>query len=86
MDSDQDGEVEGKVITSMMKRVDNSVHSIVGEFIEGNLTNGVRVFGLAEDGVSTTEFTFTKDMIGEEKINRLKEIEQKIIDGEIVVK
>lgn len=85
IDSDQDAEVEGKVLTSMMKRVDNTLYAIVGEFIAGELTSGVHVFGLAEEGVSTTEFTYTKDLIGEEKLNKLEEIKQEIINGDLVV-
>jgi len=86
VDSDQDGAVEGKVLTSMMKRVDNSLYTIVGELVEGKLENGVRMFGIKEGGISTSEFKFTKDLIGEEKINKLKAIEEKIVSGEIVVK
>jgi len=83
IDSDQDSEVEGKVLTSMMKRVDNSLYSIVGEYVEGNLTSGVKVFGLAEGGVSTTGFQYTGEMIGEEKLAKLEEIKEKIINKEI---
>lgn len=85
MDSDQDYEVEGKVITSMMKRVDNAVYSTIEKFLEGTLESGVEVYGFKEGGVSTTEFNYTKDLIGEENLAKLKEIEEKIISGEIVV-
>ena len=86
VDSDQDGTVEGKVLTSMMKRVDNSLHTIVGELVEDKLESGIRMFGIKEGGISTSEFKFTKDLIGEEKLAKLKEIEGKIVSGEIVVK
>ena len=86
MDSDQDGEVEGKVLTSMMKRVDNTLYKTIGDFVDGNLQNGVKVYGLKEGGVSTSDFNFTRDLIGEENIAKLKEIEQKVINGEIEVK
>ncbi len=86
MDSDQDGEVEGKVLTSMMKRVDNTLYKTIGDFIDGNLQSGVRVYGLEEGGVSTSEFNYTKELIGEENLAKLKEIEEKVISGEVVVK
>ncbi len=86
VDSDQDGAVEGKVLTSMMKRVDNSLYTITGELVEGKLENGIRMFGIKEGGISTSEFKFTRDLIGEEKLAKLKAIEEKIISGEVVVK
>lgn len=85
MDSNQDAEVEGKVITSMMKRVDNAVYSTIEKYLDGTLESGVEVYGLKEGGVSTTEFEFTKDLIGEENLAKLEEIQEKIKSGEIVV-
>lgn len=86
MDSDQDADVKGKVLTSMMKRVDNVLFQSVGDFINGNLQNGVKVYGLKEGGVSTTNFEYTKEVIGEENLVKLKKIEEKIINGEITIK
>lgn len=85
MDSNQDAEVEGKVITSMMKRVDNAVYYTVEKYLDGTLENGLAIYGLKEDGVSTTEFEFTKDLIGEENLTKLNEIQDKIKSGVIVV-
>lgn len=85
VDSNQDGEVEGKILTSMIKRVDNSLFQIVESLVAGDLESGVKVFGIAEGGVSTTDYEYTKDIIGEEKLARLKEIEEKIISKEIEI-
>lgn len=83
VDSDQDGDVEGKVITSMLKRVDNAVYKVIEDCINKEFSGGVTVFGLKEGGVSTTDFTFTRDLIGEERIQKLEVIQEKIKRGEI---
>jgi len=86
VDADQDAEVEGKVLTSMMKRIDNAIFAVVGELVDGELKAEIKNFGIAEGGVSTTDFLYTKELIGEENLAELKAIEEKLISGEIVIK
>ena len=86
VDSDQDDVAPGTVLTSMVKHVDNAVFATVKDLQEGKFQAGIHRFGLADDGVGTTDFKNTKDAIGEEKIKKLEEIKQGIIDGTIKVK
>ncbi len=86
VDSDQDYMVEGQVITSMLKNVDNAVYALIKDTVEGNFEGKAYKFGLAEDGVGTTDFKYTREVIGEKKIQRLEEIKKDIIDGKIVIK
>lgn len=86
VDSNQDDMAEGLVLTSMMKYVDNAVYDSVKEAIDGKFSPTIKEFGIAEDGVGTTAFEFTRDAIGEEKISRLDEIKELIKKGEIKVK
>ena len=46
MDSDQNWVKPGRVLTSMVKRVDNAVYQIVGDTVNGQFKGGVHVFGL----------------------------------------
>lgn len=85
VDSNQDDVEKGVVLTSMLKRVDNAVFDEVKETIEGNFKPGIKYFGLKENGVGTTDFEFTKDIIGQEKINKLSELSKDIVDGKIKV-
>ncbi|MGL4307256.1 BMP family lipoprotein [Cetobacterium sp. SF1] len=85
VDSNQDGVAPGTVLTSMIKKVDVAVYDTVKSVVDGDFKGGVTVYGVAEDGVGTTDFEFTKDKIGAEKIARLQEIAKKIADKEIVV-
>jgi basic membrane protein A and related proteins len=62
VDSDQDYIQPGHVITSMLKRVDLAVFQAVKALVEGDLTGGQRVFGLAEGMVGST-FLYNDDTI-----------------------
>ena len=44
---------------------------------------GEQRFGVKEGGVGTTEFEFTKDIIGAENLAKLEAIKKDIIDGKI---
>lgn len=85
VDSDQDYLQPGLVLTSMMKRLDVAIIAVISDLKEGNFEAGTRVFDVSNGGVGLTKFEYTKEIIGEERINKVKEIEKKIIDGEIVV-
>ncbi len=85
VDSDQDYLAPGKVLTSMIKRVDMAVYEVIKAAVEGTLEGGTWTFGVADGGVGTSEFTYTKDIIPQEVFDRLEEAKQKIISGEIKV-
>jgi basic membrane protein A len=51
VDSNQNGLHPGKVLTSMLKRVDNATHATFKAAKDGSWKSGVSVLGLAEDGV-----------------------------------
>ncbi len=85
VDMDQDGEAPGYVLTSMVKRVDEAVYSTIKDYVEGKFTPGAKVYGLADNGVGTSEFKFTKDQIGEENLAKLEDVKKRILSGEIKV-
>jgi len=85
VDSNQDYIVEGRVLTTAQKRLDIISYETIKSVVEGSFEAGNKVYGLAEGGVSLTDFEFTKDVIGEENLNAIKELQDKIISGEIKV-
>lgn len=85
VDSDQDYMAPGKVLTSMIKRVDLAVYEVIKACVEGTLEGGTWTFSVADGGVGTSEFTYTKDIIPQEVFDAVEEAKQKIISGEIVV-
>lgn len=86
VDDDQDGVAPGFVLTSVLKRGDLAVESVVGDYAKGDFPGGETVtFGLKEGAVGLTDFEFTKEQIPQATIDKLAELKQGIIDGEIEV-
>lgn len=86
VDSNQDKEVEGKILTSILKRVDVSVFNVVSEGLNGKFTGGIDTLGLKENGMGTTDFEFSKEIIGEKNLAKLEEIKKDLISGKIEIK
>lgn len=86
VDSNQDAEVPGFVLTSMMKYVDVAVFNTIKDTLDGKFEAKLKEFGIKEDGIGTTNFEFTKDKIGEENLKKLEQIKNDIKEGKITVK
>jgi len=84
VDSNQNYLHPGKVLTSMLKRVDVAVYDSMkaGEAME---TGGFTTLGLAEDGVGYALDEYNADLISDEMKAAVDEARQKIIDGELEV-
>lgn len=85
VDSNQDDVEKGTILTSMIKNVDNAVYATIKDTLDGKFQAGVRYFGIKENGVGTTNFEFTKDVIGNENIQKLDELKEKITKDELKV-
>ncbi|MGZ8848271.1 MAG: BMP family lipoprotein, partial [Pyrinomonadaceae bacterium] len=86
VDSNQNMVKPGYVLTSMVKRVDNAVYSIVQDVVNGKFQAGFHVYGLDKDGVGYVIDDNNKDLISPEMIKLVEEARQKIINQEIKVK
>ncbi|APX90231.1 BMP family ABC transporter substrate-binding protein [Brevirhabdus pacifica] len=83
VDSNQNYMHPGKVLTSMVKRVDNAVEEAMAQGTE--LETGFNVMGLANDGVGYAVDEHNKDLITDEMKAAVEEAKAKIIAGEIKV-
>lgn len=73
------------ILTSMLKRVDNSIYLTGKELIEtGNVAGGYYEFGLADDGVGYAVNQYNRDKLAPYTA-QVDEIKAKIISGEITV-
>lgn len=86
VDSDQDYLEEGLVLTSMLKRLDVAIVSVIKDLKDGKFEPGTRMFNVENGGVGITELEYTREKIGEEKLAKLEEIREAIISKEINVK
>ncbi|MDP9018126.1 MAG: BMP family ABC transporter substrate-binding protein [Candidatus Eremiobacteraeota bacterium] len=83
VDSNQDGIVPGKVLTSMVKRVDVAVMRVAQAAADQKPLSGHITLGLADQGIALTDFQYTKTLIGDAKIARLNAIRAAITSGKI---
>ncbi len=93
VDSDQamlfkesDPEKAELILTSMLKRIDNSLVRAVQLYEEGNLEFGkVEVLGLADDAVGLAKNEFYERNVPQEMRDKIDEIAEKIKSGEVTV-
>ena len=85
VDADQYNEAPGRVLTSLVKRVDNAVFDAIKRVKERRFTGGVFQFGLAEDGVGYVYDEHNRALIPDAVRARLEALKADIIAGRIVV-
>ena len=77
VDSNQNMVKPGFVLTSMVKRVDNSVYDVVKEVLSGDFKGGFHVFGLDKDGVAYAMDENNKSLIPEDVLKKVEEAKGK---------
>lgn len=85
VDSNQDAEAKGSVLTSMIKRVDNAVFDTVKKVKEGTFKPGEEVFDLKQEGVGISDLQYTKQDIPPTVLANLDKLKTMIIEGKITV-
>jgi basic membrane protein A len=86
VDTDQDGLAEGNVLTSMVKRTDIAVESVMKDYAAGKFAGGRTVtFGLKENGVGLSEMKYTKSLIPQADLDKVEAARQAILSGKVKV-
>ena len=85
VDSNQNGLHPGKVLTSMLKRVDVAVYSAFKDVMDDKFTSGIYVLGLAEGGVDWADDEYNKDLISADMRTAVEKASAAIKEGKIVV-
>jgi basic membrane protein A len=85
VDKDQDGEAPGRVLTSMVKRVDRAVVEVCAQTAEGLAPRGTVILGLKEDGVALSEMRYTRKDIPKDTLARIDSLRERIIAGSLSV-
>lgn len=86
VDSNQNYLYPGKILTSMVKRVDNAVYDAFKAAQDGTWQPGINNLGLAEDGVGYAVDDYNRELMTEEIVSRLEAAKAAIISGEIQVR
>ena len=85
VDSNQNHLHSGKILTSMIKRVDIAVSNAFGDLANDKWTTGFRVLGLKEGGVGWALDDHNKDLITPEMKAAVEQAQADIISGKIAV-
>lgn len=85
VDSNQNGMHPGKVLTSMLKRVDNAVYDAFMDVKDDKWSAGFDVKGLKEDGVGYAMDDNNKPLVDDEMVQAVSAAAEKIKSGEVKV-
>lgn len=86
VDSDQNDEAPGYIITSMVKIVDVAVFETIKQVKEGTFKGGrVETFGLKTKGVDYAYTDKNKNMIPDDVRTKVEALRKDIIDGKITI-
>jgi basic membrane protein A len=83
VDSNQDGLAPGKILTSMVKRVDVGVLRVAEDIASQKPVSGPVELGLKDGAISLTDFRYTKAEVTPKIQARLAAIKAAIVDGRI---
>ncbi|MBK7889494.1 MAG: BMP family ABC transporter substrate-binding protein [Bdellovibrionales bacterium] len=83
VDSNQNAIKPGRVLTSMLKRVDTAVYAVIAEVVKGEFKPGLRSFGLKDKGIDYAVDSNNEAVIAPYK-SKLEEVRAQIISGKIV--
>jgi basic membrane protein A and related proteins len=85
VDANQNWVKPGHVLTSMLKRIDNAVYSIVKDEVEGKFNGGAHVYGLENDGISYAIDDYNRHLVPPLVIDKVEQARRDIIAGKIKV-
>jgi basic membrane protein A len=85
VDSNQNWVKSGKVLTSMLKRVDLAVFETVSDVMKGKFTPGVRRFGLKDSGIDYAMDSHNQSLVSDDMKKKVEALRADIVSGKIKV-
>jgi len=85
VDSNQNGMHPGKVLTSMLKRVDVATYEVMKTAKDGTFKPGIKSLGLAQDGVGYAMDDNNKALVTPEMTAKVEAAKADIISGKLAV-
>ena len=84
-DIDQDYLAPSYILTSLLKRIDIGIETVITKILDGQFENRVYTMGLKDGGIALSEMAFTRDIISQKTLDTIDNLRQQIIEGKIVV-
>jgi basic membrane protein A len=85
VDIDQDALVPGRILTSVLKRIDTAVYNGIKEAQEGRFQGGHYFIGLKDNAISLTEMRYTRESIPAEALELVRIAEEDIKSGRLII-
>lgn len=85
VDSNQNWVKPGRVLTSMLKRVDVAVYDTIDRTMKGQFASGTKSYGLADKGVDYAVDQYNEKLIDPKVRLKLEAVRDKIVKGEVKV-
>ena len=85
VDSNQNWMKPGRILTSMVKKVDVAVFETIKDELNHNFTAGVTVFGLKNNGIDYAVDRYNSALMSKSDVEKLEQIKKDIIAEKIVV-
>ena len=85
VDSNQNWVKPGRILTSMLKRVDVAVFKAIEDSVNGKFTPGIIRYGLADQGIDIAVDEHNKSLWTPAIDAKIKELKKAILNGKITV-
>lgn len=86
VDSNQNWIKPGRILTSMLKRVDRAVYEVIEDLQSGKFKGGIRSFGMRNDGIGWALDQYNEKLFTAVEIKKINAIKKDIITGKINIK
>lgn len=84
-DLDQDAEIPGRVLTSVLKRMDVAVYDAIREAVEGRLRGGHRWLGASDGVIDITEMKYSRHLFRPADLQRIEKAKELLKSGKLIV-
>jgi basic membrane protein A len=84
-DLDQDAEMPGKILTSVLKRMDVAVYSAIRDAVGGAFQGGHHWLGAAEGAIDMTEMKYSRQLFDPEDLIRIEKARNLLKEGKLAI-
>ncbi len=85
VDSNQNGQAPGMILTSMVKHVDIAVFMAIKDLVENKFTADVKYYDLRNGGIDWAFDKYNRQLFSGFEIRKINKIRSEVIDGKIKV-
>jgi basic membrane protein A and related proteins len=84
-DLDQDAEMPGKILTSVLKWMDVTVYNAIRDAVEGRFQGGHHWLGAAEGAIDMTEMKYSRQLFDAADLSRIEKARNLLKEGKLAV-